>query len=69
MELVEPTQMISKTRVLQLCPDKLTCYKALQRNRYYCPSLKCPLMSVKFMRGCIFKTEYWLPLTEEVSIY
>ena len=54
MELVDATQMISKQRVLQLCPDKLTIHKNLQRNGYYAPSVKCPLMSVKFMRAVIF---------------
>ena len=69
MQLDESPQMISKQRVLQLCPDKLTSYKALQRNGLYCPSVKCPLMSVKFMRGVIFKTDYWLPTTAEISIH
>ena len=26
-------------------------------------------MSFKFMRGCIFKTQYWLPKTTEIAIY
>ena len=61
--------MISKEKVFQYCPDKETAYKSLQRNGYYCPSLKCSLTTVKFMRGVIFKTEYWLPMTDDIKLF
>ena len=61
--------MISKQKVLSLCHDKVTTYKSLKRNGYYCPALKSSLMTMKFMRGVIFKTDYWLPEREKISIY
>ena len=61
--------MISKIQVITLCPDKKAIYQNLQRNGLYTPSFKTPMMTIKFMRGCIFKTTYWLPKTTEISIF
>ena len=69
MEPLNQAGMIPKSKVFQTCPDKPTSYKALQRNGFYCPSDKCSLMSLMFMRGVIFETDCWLPKTNEISIH
>ena len=58
--------MLSKAQVYAMVPDKKTAWQAIQRNGYYTPSLKCSLMSIKFMRGVMFQTDYWLPRTKEI---
>ena len=61
--------MIPKQKVLALCPDKLAIYKLLKRNKYYLPSLKSSMMTIKFMRGVIFETAYWLPRNEDMTFH
>ena len=61
--------MIPKKRVFELCPDKEAIYKSLKYNKYYCPSAKSSLMTIKFMRGVIFKTDYWLPGIADIQLH
>ena len=62
-------QMLSKAQVYSFVPDKKTAWQAISRNGYYAPSLKCPLMSIKFMRGVMFQTEFWLPHQTEIFVH
>ena len=66
---MDPAAMVTKSKVFSVCPDKETAYKALQRNQYYCPALKSSIMTLKFIRGVIFKTEYWLQKVSEIQIF
>lgn len=61
--------MISRAEALMKVPDRETLYAAMIKDGYYCPSLKCSIMTMKFMRAVSFQREFWLPKTEKIRIF